>query len=335
MHVSYVCVLAVRTVLAAKAVVELECQAAAGACKRDQVQLIDGTCEKSWDRKGLTRANVVVPKGFPHGSAVKPKGGLRKLCKLDPSSLKLLQDFASGLPDAAWQEPFNRFSFGDRPKPKYHHVNLHFVDSVAKAYTGYKIYPVALNNYEWLEPLIGNITAMYNYEELFPLRLGFLRRSVPRLILARLEPKQTQDAHIDSQNSALVPHKLHVPLTDADGRAILEVTLENKTAISYHLQQGYAYEVNNRFLHRALNQGDTARIHLVIEYLPYDVGSVEAAEAAPLTRTELDAKFARMKHQEALASKTLAQGTAMKARPKNGKTGAARDTKPGKSRVEL
>merc|ERR1712232_997286 len=64
--------------------------------------------------------------------------------------------------------------------------------------------------------------------------------------------------------------------------------------VAYRLEVGVAYEVNNVQRHYAVNHGSLDRVHLIFEYLPYDVGSYWTTDEAPLNqhdfKSRLDAK---------------------------------------------
>lgn len=173
-----------------------------------------------------------------------------------------------------------------------------------------------------VEPLLLNITQRYNYVTEMPAEPGFLTKSFPRLMLARLGPGHKQSAHVDLGSSSIVPHKIHIVLSDAAGKAVFaqrppsgrgqggkggkgqgsrqeetsvgQGARQEETFVESVLQAGYAYEVNNLLSHYAINRGTTPRTHLLVEYLPRDVGSEWIDNrSGPMTQTELQNKLAR------------------------------------------
>ncbi len=81
----------------------------------------------------------------------------------------------------------------------------------------------------------------------------------PKAMFASLSASRRIDSHIDGGKSARCAHKIHIPVcTEPD--AILTVN-----GVKYHLQPGYAYEVNNRLVHGAFNGGTHNRIHFIFE----------------------------------------------------------------------
>ena len=78
-------------------------------------------------------------------------------------------------------------------------------------------------------------------------------------MLAKLQPGQIIDRHIDKQKSNFITHKIHIPIqTNPEAK----FCVKDK---SFHLQEGYAYEVNNIVSHGAENNGKQPRIHLIFE----------------------------------------------------------------------
>ena len=66
--------------------------------------------------------------------------------------------------------------------------------------------------------------------------------------------------HMDENPSAIVPHKIHVPIKTDE----LAEFIEEKS--SYYLKRGFAYEVNNRIAHGVKNKSENERIHLIFDY---------------------------------------------------------------------
>jgi hypothetical protein len=59
-------------------------------------------------------------------------------------------------------------------------------------------------------------------------------------------------------------HRCHVPLTTND-KCIFTVMGED-----FLLKPGFAYELNNMLPHKAVNFGETSRVHLLVDILPYE-----------------------------------------------------------------
>lgn len=82
----------------------------------------------------------------------------------------------------------------------------------------------------------------------------------PKVMLAKLLPHSKIAAHIDANPRNRRLHKIHIPLfTNKNVQFVVE---DN----SYFLEEGNAYEVNNIASHKAINDSDEPRIHLIFEY---------------------------------------------------------------------
>ena len=97
---------------------------------------------------------------------------------------------------------------------------------------------------------------------------GYARPVYPKAMLARLAAGHGIDVHVDqepdrtgafSQESHAYTHKIHVPL-ETDPRAVLTVG-----GADFHLEAGYAWEVNNLVPHGAFNGSDRDRVHFIFE----------------------------------------------------------------------
>ena len=80
-----------------------------------------------------------------------------------------------------------------------------------------------------------------------------------KAMLARLQAGHVIDRHCDGAGSNLRCHKIHVPLVTNAG-----ATFQVGDAF-YHLERGFAWEVNNIKPHGARNLGDQGRIHFIFE----------------------------------------------------------------------
>ena len=92
---------------------------------------------------------------------------------------------------------------------------------------------------------------------------GYAHAVYPKAMLARLAAGHYIDPHVDRPDGGTgshpYVHKIHVPL-ETEPAAVLHVD-----GTDFHLQAGYAYEVNNLMTHGAFNGGETDRIHLIFE----------------------------------------------------------------------
>lgn len=107
--------------------------------------------------------------------------------------------------------------------------------------------------HEWkdrLQPVMDQATKPY----------GYRKGDYSRIMLAKLPAHGKISLHIDPYDSSNFTHKIHIPIqTNPDVEFIVGRT-------RYHFEEGYAYEVNNKALHGGVNNGETDRINLIIEY---------------------------------------------------------------------
>jgi hypothetical protein len=105
-----------------------------------------------------------------------------------------------------------------------------------------------------LEPVMEQAVAPY----------AFRRPVFAKAMLAKLEAGQRIDPHHDGAGSNERCHKIHVPLaTNPDAKFFVDGKL-------FHLELGYAYEVNNIVAHGARNGGAEDRIHFIFEVFEGD-----------------------------------------------------------------
>jgi hypothetical protein len=67
------------------------------------------------------------------------------------------------------------------------------------------------------------------------------------------------------ENLGSMPHKIHIPVENNGDSYFF---LEGK---KFSLLEGDAHEVNNSLKHSVVNNGETDRIHLIFEYLDFDI----------------------------------------------------------------
>jgi hypothetical protein len=177
-------------------------------------------------------------------------GQVKRLTKIDLNDIVLLRDRVSEHPDL-WEK-------WDALKP-----NRFGVFNGNTQHIVFK-YPVDLDDHrlsmtfpiwqEWksiLQPLIDQAVAPYDYKN----------GAVARIMLARLHPGCAIGMHIDSAQSAELPHKIHIPLKTSE-----DVVMTFADGESHHLAMGGAYEVNNRIKHGVHNPTRHDRIHLIFDY---------------------------------------------------------------------
>lgn len=88
---------------------------------------------------------------------------------------------------------------------------------------------------------------------------GYAEPVYPKAMLARLAAGQRIARHVDGDGSHPLVHKIHVPLL-TNPRATLTVS-----DADFHLEAGYAFEVNNLVPHEAFNGGEEDRVHFIFE----------------------------------------------------------------------
>ncbi len=82
--------------------------------------------------------------------------------------------------------------------------------------------------------------------------------------IAVLPPGAILDKHIDPRWFHKHSHRLHIPVYTNDRAKLIFEDSE------YHLSVGKIYEINNRVLHTAKNDGDTNRLHLIFDVMDRD-----------------------------------------------------------------
>jgi quercetin dioxygenase-like cupin family protein len=82
-----------------------------------------------------------------------------------------------------------------------------------------------------------------------------------RATLVRLAPGGTIAAHTDNNFSLTHSHRVHVPLITNDA-VWFQVGSDRRS-----LRAGEVWEINNRRMHSVGNDGDAARVHLILDYV--------------------------------------------------------------------
>jgi hypothetical protein len=158
------------------------------------------------------------------------------------------------IPDAVWAAE-------NASKPNASYKALDRTEHIVFRFIADRIDPTRSVDYPiwepWrarLEPLLAQATQAY----------GYARGTFPRVMLARMAPGGVIKPHIDLNPAAGWPHKIHIPIQTNPG---VQFYIDPEW---HHLEQGQAYEVNNRGMHAVRNDGDAARIHLIFEYYDLD-----------------------------------------------------------------
>lgn len=102
--------------------------------------------------------------------------------------------------------------------------------------------------------------------------IGYKKGFFPRVMLAKMAGGTKIPEHVDGKSKGWIPHKIHIPIiTNPD--AIFFVKGKG-----YHFKKGVAYEVNNGALHGVENNGSSARIHLIFEYLDAELNTISSPD---------------------------------------------------------
>lgn len=177
------------------------------------------------------------------------------------SSVRPLGDVAiATLRNAVLKIPQEQWIYENDQKPNKfgvfestQHIVFRFIDNF-NSHLNYHDLPLWKDWKSIIEPVMKEAVEVYGYK----------KGKHPRIMLAKLLPTGKIGRHVDGAPAAQFPHKIHVPLI-TNAKATFEVNGK-----SYHLAEGKAYEVNNNAKHSAINNGDSARIHLIFEYFPSD-----------------------------------------------------------------
>ncbi len=82
-----------------------------------------------------------------------------------------------------------------------------------------------------------------------------------RIILTRLAPHSQITQHVDDGHSLKCCHRIHMPVVTND-QCVFHVGASSKS-----LHAGELWEINNRRAHAVDNDGDAARVHLIMDYV--------------------------------------------------------------------
>ena len=106
--------------------------------------------------------------------------------------------------------------------------------------------------------------------------IGYKNGYFSRVMLAFMPPGSGIPEHIDGHTRGWIAHKIHIPIiTNPQARFFVK-------GQEYYFEKGKVYEVNNGAMHGARNDGNTARIHLIFEYLDADINAVPMVDVKQL-----------------------------------------------------
>lgn len=92
--------------------------------------------------------------------------------------------------------------------------------------------------------------------------LGYRRPVVTRLALVNLGPGGRIAPHVDGQPMAQRAHRIHVPLSNAEG---VVYKVDGK---KFRMRKGFAYDFNNRKRHSVRNESKRGRVNLFVDVYP-------------------------------------------------------------------
>lgn len=137
--------------------------------------------------------------------------------------------------------------------------NRYKVHSTTQSYPFYfseygetaKAYNIDTRLWELTKPIIEELEHWYN-------------RRAEVILLVKLLPFKSIRPHTDG-GWFVHTHRIHIPIiTDPDILFIVD-------AKKFHLECGYAYEMNNVVEHGVQNPTDIGRVHLMVDILPNEV----------------------------------------------------------------
>jgi hypothetical protein len=95
----------------------------------------------------------------------------------------------------------------------------------------------------------------------------YLPNAEPTLVqLATVLPNQKLTWHVDTYLYQQFSNKIHIPLY-TNPNATYEVFLENKHYEKINMTEGSIWNIDNLVLHRSVNNGNTFRTHLIIDFI--------------------------------------------------------------------
>ena len=197
--------------------------------------------------------------GFPRFDlSQKGRGGFSSgvqllLYREDVSELKRM---LLALPDEDWSEEVQRSSNAwltgreknlKQFKPNTSAIHLIFSDNAGNNVFEFPWYEERFKDI--LEPMLRKI-------------LGDDIESIIRLQFARMAPHSDIKGHMDRGGYSEDGHRIHIVVATSPN---VEFAVCSKSCVPLHVEEGMVFELNNRLHHYVKNQGDSHRIHLVID----------------------------------------------------------------------
>jgi hypothetical protein len=113
------------------------------------------------------------------------------------------------------------------------------------------------------------ITIYKNFDKYYKLVNNIIRHlksiyvdCVPiKIILIKLKPSGMVLPHVDRHEVLTIPHRIHIPIYTNDN------VLFSVGSTCINMKEGYIYEINNILPHSVVNNGDTDRIHLLVDMI--------------------------------------------------------------------
>ena len=214
---------------------------------------------------------------------------------LGPADIGTITDLLTAMPESAWLEGENL----RRSLTLYRETHSIFLKSVSAQLFGQILAERPLREADVeIQGQWGELVA--ETEALIQQIIQYLgvEGIVTRIQFARMKPGTKIQPHIDQSLMLVASHRVHIPLTSNAG---VTFTIDDQNC---HFEPGEVFELNNRVVHSVVNDGETDRIHLIVDYLPDTVNApnilrpgfekrakqrlVTTASAPPAPRLELE-----------------------------------------------
>jgi hypothetical protein len=125
--------------------------------------------------------------------------------------------------------------------------------------------PYLISKPEQLIPSINKNKILNAIQPLIELvQSNILGYKIIRGEVANLMPGVSLIPHVDIYWFHKVSRRIHIPITT---NLNCELTFEGRP---YHLEVEKVYEINNRIVHAGYNNGNTDRVHLILDMIPFD-----------------------------------------------------------------
>ena len=95
--------------------------------------------------------------------------------------------------------------------------------------------------------------------------------TIIRAVAAKLAAGGVITPHIDSLQSFVHGHRIHIPVTT---NKLVRFMIEGRP---YRFEIGHVYELNNQKVHSVMNAGKEDRISFIFDYIPADVAKEQNA----------------------------------------------------------